>query len=179
MRGPQAAALPAVRLHVAVRPVVAVAAPRDLLAPMSRLAWSSVSERLPGRRAITDRSGVRQLSYAPDLDGTADPGEVVWATVTFEEDDQQVKDRPLLVVARKDDDTVLALLLSSRAHRRRVKGWLDLGRGAWDAQRRRSYVRLDRVLELADDGLRREGAVLAPQQFERVCVELRRGYGWR
>lgn len=170
--------MPRDRLHLAVRAVVAVAAPAGLRAAVRRLAWSGIGERLVGRRATTDRSRARRLSYAPDLDGAADPGEVVWAMVTFEEDDQQGKDRPLLVVARKDDHTVLALLLSSRRHRRHGKDWLHLGRGAWDAQGRRSWVRLDRVLELAEDGLRREGAVLAPGPFERVCAELRTRYGW-
>lgn len=144
---------------------------------MSRLAWSTLTRRLPGR-ATTDRSAARRLSYAPELDGAADPGEIVWATVTFEEDDRQGKDRPLLVVGRKDADTVLALLLSSRPHRRGAQHWLDLGRGAWDARRRRSCVRLDRVLQLRDDALRREGAVLPAERFERVCAELRRSYGW-
>ena len=37
------------------------------------------------------------VHYAPDLDGDADPGEVVWAWVPYEEDPTQVKDRPVLV----------------------------------------------------------------------------------
>ena len=36
----------------------------------------------------------------PEQDGEADPGEVVWAWVPFEDDPGQGKDRPVLVIAR-------------------------------------------------------------------------------
>ena len=39
-------------------------------------------------------------------------------------------------------------------------------------------VRLDRVLEVAEHGIRREGAVLSRDRFERVADELRSRYGW-
>ncbi|HEY1485534.1 MAG TPA: type II toxin-antitoxin system PemK/MazF family toxin, partial [Micromonosporaceae bacterium] len=42
----------------------------------------------------------KHLEYAPDLDGQADPGEIVWTWVTFEDDPHQGKDRPVLVVGR-------------------------------------------------------------------------------
>ena len=45
--------------------------------------------------------GGRHLDYSPDLDGRADPGEVVWAWVAYEEDAGQGKDRPVLVVGRE------------------------------------------------------------------------------
>jgi hypothetical protein len=43
---------------------------------------------------------------------------------------------------------------------------------------RESFVRLDRVLELDERSLRREGAVLAVDRFELVCSRLREHYGW-
>ena len=41
----------------------------------------------------------RRVVYAPDLDGRADPGEIVWTWVVYEEDPTRGKDRPVLVVA--------------------------------------------------------------------------------
>ena len=62
-----------------------------------------------------DRAG-RHIDYAPDLDGAADPGEIVWTWVTYEDDPHQGKDRPVLVVGR-DGRTLLGLMLSSQSER--------------------------------------------------------------
>jgi PemK-like, MazF-like toxin of type II toxin-antitoxin system len=119
----------------------------------------------------------RTVVYAPDLDGAADPGEVVWAWVPFEEGDGRGKDRPLLVVGRAGGE-LLGLMLSSQHQRDGEPGWVAVGAGAWDREGRESFVRLDRVLEVAEHGIRREGAVLARDRFERVADELRSRYGW-
>ena len=119
----------------------------------------------------------RRVVYAPDLDGAADPGEVVWAWVPFEEDARRGKDRPLLVVGRAGGE-LLGLMLSSRHKRDGEPGWVGIGSGAWDREGRESFVRLDRVLEVAENGIRREGAVLSRDRFERVADELRGRYGW-
>jgi hypothetical protein len=119
----------------------------------------------------------RRVVYAPDLDGAADPGEVVWAWVPFEEDARRGKDRPLLVVGRAGGE-LLGLMLSSRHKRDGEPGWVGIGSGAWDREGRESFVRLDRVLEVAENGIRREGAVLPRDRFERVAEELRGRYGW-
>ncbi len=55
----------------------------------------------------------RKLVYAPDLDGRADPGEIVWTWVVYEDDPTSGKDRPVLVVGR-DRRTLLGLMLSSQ-----------------------------------------------------------------
>lgn len=121
----------------------------------------------------------RQLSYAPDLDGSADPGEIVWTWVPFEEDETQGKDRPVLVVGRNPDSTtVLGLMLSSKDHHRDDETWLAIGTGAWDREHRDSFIRLDRVLVVAEHGIRREGAILEQTRFELVAAELRANYGW-
>jgi PemK-like, MazF-like toxin of type II toxin-antitoxin system len=111
------------------------------------------------------------LDYSPDLDGLADPGEIVWAWVPFEEDPDRGKDRPLLVVGRSDR-RLLALMLSSKDHNG-DRGWLCLGSGPWDRDERESFVRLDRMYELDDDhDIRREGSVLPPNQFKLVAEAL-------
>jgi hypothetical protein len=124
----------------------------------------------------TEQRG-RRLDYAPDLDGAADPGEIVWTWVVYEEDPHQGKDRPVLVVGR-DGRTLLGLMLSSRSERDGRPNWLALGAGSWDRDQRPSWIRLDRVLEVDEDGIRREGAILDRARFDRVADALRRDYGW-
>ena len=121
-------------------------------------------------------SGARVLTYSPERDGRADPGEVVWTWVQYEDDPAQGKDRPVLVVGRSGAG-VLALMLSSNASRHGQPHWLALGPGPWDRELRPSWVRLDRVLTLADDDIRREGAVLERQRFDVVAGQLRTAYG--
>jgi hypothetical protein len=120
----------------------------------------------------------RHLAYAPKLDGAADPGEIVWTWVAYEEDNGQGKDRPVLVVGRDGND-LLGLTLSSNADREGQRGWLGLGTGSWDAEGRSSWVRLDRVINVPEHGIRREGAVLDRPRFELVADRLRREHGWR
>ncbi len=119
----------------------------------------------------------RHLVYAPQLDGQADPGEIVWTWVEYEDDPTQGKDRPVLVVGRTGT-TLLGLMLSSQSERDGQRHWLGLGAGDWDAQDRPSWIRLDRVIEVEEDGIRREGAVLDQARFEQVARALRDGYGW-
>ncbi|MFP5070278.1 type II toxin-antitoxin system PemK/MazF family toxin [Pseudonocardia nantongensis] len=131
----------------------------------------------PVRTAPTgDRA--RQIAYAPEPDGAADPGEIVWTWVPFEEDATQGKDRPLLVVGRSGTD-LLGLMLSSQDRRAHDPEWVGIGSGAWDREGRDSYIRLDRVLEVAEHGIRREGAILDRDRFDRVAEQLRSRYGWR
>lgn len=128
------------------------------------------------RPAPAPRRG-RHLEYSPNLDGDADPGEIVWTWVKYEDDPSQGKDRPVLVVGR-NERTLLGLMLSSQAERDGQRGWLALGPGAWDRESRPSWVRLDRVLEVGEDGIRREGAILDRARFDRVAGALRRDHGW-
>jgi PemK-like, MazF-like toxin of type II toxin-antitoxin system len=119
----------------------------------------------------------RHVQYAPNLDGDADPGEIVWTWVKYEDDPHQGKDRPVLVVGR-DDRTLLGLMLSSQSERDGQRNWLALGPGTWDREQRPSWIRLDRILEVDQDGIRREGAILDPDQFGEVATRLREDYGW-
>ncbi|MFT3900477.1 MAG: type II toxin-antitoxin system PemK/MazF family toxin [Gordonia sp. (in: high G+C Gram-positive bacteria)] len=125
----------------------------------------------------------RAVEYRPNLDGDADPGEVVWTWVPFEEDPAQGKDRPVLVVGRDphdpEPDQVLGLMLSSKPYHADEPNWRPIGAGVWDEERRPSYVRLDRVLDIPADRIRREGAALDRERFDAVADELRRDYGWR
>ena len=135
------------------------------------------TERRPDEHATRDLA--RTITYAPDLDGDADPGEIVWTWVPFEEDATRGKDRPVLVVGRDGREWVLGLMLSSKDYHRDEDNWRPIGSGAWDQDGRDSYVRLDRILRIDADGIRREGAVVDADRFEAVAVVLRDEYGWR
>jgi PemK-like, MazF-like toxin of type II toxin-antitoxin system len=123
-------------------------------------------------------------SYQPEADGQPDPGEVVWGWVPYEEDPSRGKDRPVLLVGRKEVDGVeywAGLMLTSKDHDRDAEDearhgrhWMDVGTGAWDAERRPSEVRLDRLVILRDDAIRREGAAVSRDLFDRVVAEARR-----
>ncbi|WP_231505244.1 type II toxin-antitoxin system PemK/MazF family toxin [Cellulomonas sp. URHE0023] len=137
-----------------------------------------------GRVVLPDHGGVVRPVYAPRPDGDADPGEIVWGWVPYEEDASQGKDRPVLVIAR-NGRAVLGLMLTSKDHTRntasearRGRVWMDIGSGPWDAKRRPSEIRLDRVVQLHPTAFRREGAVMDRALFDQVAVALRRCKGW-
>jgi hypothetical protein len=138
---------------------------------------------IPAGRPVTSTSfptaqRARKLVYAPNLDGRADPGEIVWTWVVYEDDPTQGKDRPVLVVGR-DRSVLLGLMLSSQAHHAGDKDWVGIGSGDWDYEGRESFVRLDRVLDVPEEGIRREGAILDRELFNAVAVRLRAEYSWR
>jgi len=151
------------------------------LGRLGRLARRAVRRALPASGPPEgypgDFEGVVEPVYAPDLDGDPDPGEIVWTWVPYEEDHTQGKDRPVLVVGH-DGPWLLGLALTTRDHDTRPgrpgEVWMDLGAGAWDAKRRPSEIRLDRVLRIRPDAVRREGAVLDRARFDEVVGSLRR-----
>src|SRR5271166_3338370 len=120
----------------------------------------------------------RRLVYAPHLDGRADPGEIVWTWVVYEDDPTRGKDRPVLVVGR-DRSVLLGLMVSSQEHHAADPDWLGIGSGDWDYEGRQSWVRLDRVLDVPEEGIRREGAILRRETFDVVAARLRAEYAWR
>lgn len=127
--------------------------------------------------------GLPDFTYSPDPDGEADPGEVVWTWVPYEEDASQGKDRPVLVLARQGTGPSARLVVSQmtsqdhdldaaqEAHWGRY--WHDVGTGAWDSQGRPSEVRLDRLLLVNPEAVRREGATMDRRTFDSVVSALR------
>lgn len=105
--------------------------------------------------------------YAPEIDGDPDPGEIVWTWVAFEDNPSIGKDRPVAIVGRTTDHRLAALMLSSR-DRGGDPRWLAIGSGAWDPERRPSWLRRDRVLAVPPSAVRREGAVLPRATFDAV-----------
>ncbi|OBH88362.1 type II toxin-antitoxin system PemK/MazF family toxin [Mycobacterium sp. E2989] len=119
----------------------------------------------------------RKLVYAPDLDGRADPGEIVWTWVVYEDDPTRGKDRPVLVVGR-DRRVLLGLMVSSQKRHASDRDWIGIGSGAWDYEGRPSWVRLDRVLDVPEESIRREGAILDREIFDVIAARLREDYAW-
>lgn len=110
------------------------------------------------------------FEYSPSLDGDADPGEIVWTWVPFEEDHLQGKDRPVLLVGR-DGEYLLALMMTSKDHNNREHAdpnYLDIGSGPWDPQGRASEVKLNRVIRVRPDAMRREGAIMPEDTFRLI-----------
>lgn len=110
------------------------------------------------------------FEYSPSLDGDADPGEIVWTWVPFEEDHSQGKDRPVILVGR-DGEYLLALMMTSKDHNNREhadSNYLDIGSGPWDPQGRASEVKLNRVIRVRPDAMRREGAIMPEDTFRLI-----------
>jgi len=133
---------------------------------------------------VSDFTGVATLEYAPHPDGHADPGEIVWTWVPFEDDPNQGKDRPVLVIGHHGP-YLLGLMLTSKDHdrdaadeQRHSRHWFDIGSGDWDARRRPSEVRLDRILQLDPTRVRREGATLDRARFDEVAAAVRKLHAW-
>jgi hypothetical protein len=137
---------------------------------------------IPAGRPVTSLSvptahRARTLVYAPNLAGRADPGEVVWTWVVYEHDPSRGEDRAVLVVGR-DRHTLLGLLVSGQASHHHDPDWVSVGTGPWDDGGGPGWVRLDRVLDVPEEGIRREGAIMDRPAFEVVATRLRAEYSW-
>jgi len=111
------------------------------------------------------------FEYSPELDGDPDPGEVVWTWVPYEEDPTQGKDRPVVIVGRRNT-TMVGVALTSKP--RDDGSQVAVGTGAWDREGRPSFARLERLLEIDPEQVRREGAVLPRRTFDEVVAAVRR-----
>ncbi|HEY4333190.1 MAG TPA: type II toxin-antitoxin system PemK/MazF family toxin [Ilumatobacteraceae bacterium] len=110
------------------------------------------------------------IEYNPELDGNADPGEVVWTWVPWEEDPTQGKDRPVVIVGRRGG-ALIGVPLTSKHHDNERQ--VAVGRGPWDHDGRQSYAKLDRILEVDPAQVRREGAILGRAHFDEIIAALR------
>ncbi|WP_431277401.1 type II toxin-antitoxin system PemK/MazF family toxin [Leifsonia poae] len=139
----------------------------------------------PGRSGATAtvevdprRIGSVRTAYTPRTDGNADPGEIVWTWVPYQERDGRGKDRPVLVVAAEPGGTVLAVQLTSQEHPGRTD-YLPIGAGSWDGRHRPSYANIARVFRVHQAGMRREAASLDSRRYAPVRAALVSRYGWR
>ena len=126
-----------------------------------------------------DPQRVRDVSvgYAPSRNALPDSGEVIWTWVPYEENDGRGKDRPVLVIGRESAQRVYAVRMTSKAHGG-DRDFLSIGSGAWDSQGRESWVDIEQLYSVHNDGMRREAAVLDQGRYGRVADALIRRYGW-
>jgi hypothetical protein len=163
---------------------LARAAGRLLGTAMERLVRPAADRVRPATRRRPAQRTEPDVEYRPRDDDAADPGEIVWAWVPYDEGDGRGKDRPVLIIGRRGG-SLLGLQLSSQDHdldmadeARYGRFWTDIGSGPWDSRGRPSEVRLDRLLELDPTTVRRIGAALDRARFDRVIGEARRVQGW-
>jgi hypothetical protein len=135
------------------------------------------AERNTGRTTRRDdqptravEQGVR-VEYRPALDGDPDPGEVVWTWVPFEDDPKLGKDRPVVIIGRHGDHLSGVALTSKQTGR---DDHVEIGSGPWDARARSSYAKVDRLLDIDPDDVRREGAILNRRSFDAVIQAVER-----
>ena len=145
--------------------------------PQTRPTGSPQADGYPG-----DFLGLPQIAYAPRGDQNADPGEVVWTWVPYEEDHSNGKDRPVLLIGR-DGPWLLGLQVTSQDHDRDAaqeakagRFWIDIGAGRWDSQGRPSEARVNRIIRIDPDAVRRVGARLDEHIFDAVADEVARFY---
>lgn len=171
-----------------------------LLRDAGRVVTAALSAPSPARRrAATRRSPARpageppssaltreapleealaHVAFGPVADDDADPGEVVWAWVPYEDDPARGKDRPVVVLGRGGAGVYVAQMtskdhdLDAAQEARWGRHWLDIGSGPWDSRGRPSEVRVDRALWVPLSAVRREGAALDRGTFERVVAAL-------
>jgi len=106
-------------------------------------------------------------------------GEIVWTWVPYEEDHTQGKDRPVLLIG-SDASWLLGLPCTSKDHdrdeeqeRRAGRYWVDIGTGPWDAKRRPSEVRTDRIVRVAPADIRRTAGSVTQRVFGTVTEQVR------
>ena len=133
-------------------------------------------------REASIADALAHASYQPIMDGDADPGEVVWAWVPYQEDASVGKDRPAVVIGAQGEGVYL-LQLTSKDHTREAaqeaaagRYWFDIGTGAWDSKGRPSEVRLDRALWVKATDVRREGSILPEVTWRRIVDALEEHY---
>ena len=129
-------------------------------------------------REASIADALAHASYTPVMDGDADPGEVVWTWVPYQEDSSVGKDRPAVVIGAQGEGVYL-LQLTSKDHTRDAaqeaaagRYWFDIGSGAWDPKGRPSEVRLDRALWVKATDVRREGSILPEVTWRRIIDAL-------
>jgi hypothetical protein len=133
--------------------------------------FGQLANRVRRRPVAVRPRAVLRIAYQPKRDGDADPGEVVWTWIPFEEDPRQGKDRPALVIGWIGVQAAL-LPMTSKDHTDH-DDCIELGPGSWDRDGRVSYVRLDRLLKVPPKKIRREGAVLDKARFDEVVERFR------
>jgi len=146
-----------------------------LLLPAKRSTRRTERRKPPARPGVPPpsthgRDGL-VIDYSPNIDGDPDPGEVVWTWVSYEDDPAQGKDRPVVIIGRHGKYLAAVPLTSKR---RDDELQVAVGTGPWDREGRPSYAKVERVLDVDPNQVRREGAILQRKYFDDVVAGVRR-----
>ena len=130
---------------------------RDRLAGKTKKTTSPTSRQVP--------TGTK-VEYSPDIDGDADPGEVVWAWVPYEDDPSKGKDRPVVIIGTCPDGLAgVPLTSKNKGH-----GAVSVGTGGWDRSGRPSWAKVEQLIVVDERSVRREGSVLERARFDSVVA---------
>jgi len=140
-----------------------IAAALALFKERDRFSGKTKKQSEPTTRRVA--TGTR-VEYSPDIDGEADPGEVVWTWVPYEDDPTKGKDRPVVIIGRSGGDLAGVPLTSKNNGR----GAVSVGTGGWDRSGRPSYAKVDQLIVVRERDVRREGSVLDRQRFDAVVA---------
>ena len=89
----------------------------------------------------------------------------MWTWVPYEDDPSQGKDRPVVIIGRHGK-YLAGVPLTSKRHDNEMQ--VAVGTGPWDREGRTSYAKVERVLDVDPNQVRREGAVLQRKHFDAV-----------
>lgn len=157
------------------------AAARGLAEERAEREW--LSQFLPGHSGPTATAQVEppardelQISYAPDVEGEAAPGEIVrtWVPIPATVGGGY---ESVLLIAVDGADRLYAVRLSTVSH---IGGsrFFDIGAGAKDSHGRLAWVDVDRLYTVHRQGIRRTGFTMDRPHFIRVADELYLRHGW-
>ena len=140
-----------------------IAAGLALFKERDRFAGKTRKESAPTTRRVA--TGTR-VEYSPDMDGDADPGEVVWTWVPYEDDPTKGKDRPVVIIGTCPGGLAGVPLTSKDKGR----GAVAVGTGGWDRSGRPSWAKVYQLIVVDERSVRREGSVLERARFDAVVA---------
>lgn len=120
----------------------------------------------------------RAVAYAPDIDGPVEAGEIAWLWVPAYGPDRPPAERAMVVVGRANNEDVLGLLVSPEERHADDKNWLAIGPGGWNPSGETCWVRVDKVIQVPEHSVRRQGVLLPEARFDRIARVLRSRFGW-
>lgn len=145
-----------------------------------QLGLSKSRARVRERTDVTVKAPTQDLArniiYAPDMDGQADPGEVVWVDICTQKFGE-LERRAVLIIGRKHH-TLMVLLISSNPDHKDKDNWISIGSGPWDEDSAQSWARLDKSLLVSESQIQRRGVSMPERRFDRIASRLRQDYGW-
>ncbi|HIW91568.1 MAG TPA: type II toxin-antitoxin system PemK/MazF family toxin [Candidatus Corynebacterium avicola] len=118
----------------------------------------------------------RPVIYAPDMDGQADPGEVIWYHIL--PDRYATPELRACIVVGRNRHTLLGMLISSNPDHDEEDNWVPIGAGLWDPRGNECWARADRIIEIPEADIQRRGVSMPERRYDRIAATLRDDYQW-